>query len=218
MASTSPVRVWDLPVRVFHWCLVMGIGVSLATGLEGSETSMQIHLVSGQINLALILFRLAWGFVGGVHARFAQFLRSPRATIHNLSDLAARRFRAYPGHTPAGGWMIMLMLVVIGLEATTGLFATDDISITGPLNHLVNDAAAHAITEIHEFLYPVTITLVCVHLAAIAGYWIFGRQNLAAAMIHGYKRSPDAVSDALLAGRGLLVAIAVAALIYVLLG
>lgn len=214
MATISRVRVWDLPVRAFHWCLAIGVGVSLFTGLEGSAASMEVHIVSGQINLALIAFRLVWGFLGGIHARFGQFLRGPAATLQNLRDLAARTFRAYPGHTPAGGWMVLLMLAVIGVEASTGLFATDDIDIAGPLNYLVNDAAADVLTETHEFLYPVTITLVSIHILAIFGYRVLGGQRLVGPMVHGYKSGLDANDEALLAGRGLLVAAIVGALVY----
>jgi cytochrome b len=217
MSTNSRTRVWDLPVRAFHWCLVLGVGVSLYTGLEASEQSMRIHLVSGQVNLALVLFRLAWGFIGGPHTRFGAFLRGPEAALRNLQDVLGRVFRPYTGHTPAGGWMIALMLMVIGAEAATGLFAEDDVDIAGPLNHLVTTRVADALTEIHELLYPVTITLICVHVLAIVAYRFIGKQRLVGAMIHGYKRGIGAADAPLLAARGLAVAAIVGTIVYMAL-
>ena len=129
-------RIWDLPTRLFHWVFAALIVFSFVTGKMGQ---MEWHVLSGKTILALLLFRIAWGFAGGGYARFVEFVKGPGETIGYALGVLRGTARRYLGHNPLGGWSIVAMLVLVALQASTGLFATDDIYTDGPLAHLVSD-------------------------------------------------------------------------------
>ena len=128
--SERRILVWDLPVRLFHWLLVMLVIVSFVTGELGG-TWMQIHLWSGYTILGLLLFRLAWGFIGGHHARFSSFVRGPNAVRRYARTLWDRSAPRHLGHNPLGGWSVLAMLLLLLFQVATGLFANDDIFTQG---------------------------------------------------------------------------------------
>lgn len=183
------VEVWDLPVRVFHWALAGLIAFSWWSGEEGGLT-LQYHQWSGYAVLALVLFRLIWGFVGGEYARFATFVRGPRAVL-----AAARRlFDARPlddvGHNPVGGWMVVALLVCLLVQTGTGLFANDDILTEGPLYKWVSKDTSDFLTGVHETNFLVLGALVAVHVLAIVWHRVRKGESLAPAMITGRKPVP----------------------------
>ena len=186
---SAPVRVWDLPTRVFHWSLVLLLIGAYATG-EFGWLSMDWHFRFGYAILGLISFRVLWGFFGGEHARFARFLRGPRAVFAYL-----REGRPVAGHNPLGGWAVLLLLLVIAVQAITGLFASDDIFVFGPLSSLVSSATSSRMTDLHEFGETALLLLVALHLSAVIGYGVFKRRNLTRTMITG-RASIDGASDA----------------------
>lgn len=182
--TASPqVPVWDLPVRIFHWALVLLVICQVATAQLGGN-AMEYHALGGYAILALVLFRIVWGFVGGRHARFADFLRGPADVWRHLRGRAAETL----GHNPAGGWSVALMLVSLLLQALSGLFANDDIMMEGPLaKHVSSDASALA-TLVHDINAGVLLTLIAIHLLAVL-YYLFGKkQNLIGPMFTGRKR------------------------------
>ena len=122
-----PIKVWDLPIRVFHWSLVITLCVSAYTGLTGGFTEMDIHMQSGMVALALVAFRIGWGVLGSHYARFTQFVRGPRAVLQSI-----RAPVDAPGH-PLGALSIIALLVSLLVQISTGLFANDDIFTEGPL-------------------------------------------------------------------------------------
>jgi len=194
----SWITVWDLPTRVFHWSLAILVGTSIYTGLDGGLAAMEWHMRSGYAILVLLLFRLAWGFAGTRHARFRNFIRGPRAVLHYLGTLGKYRrtrnddIHHPPGHNPAGGWMVVLMLVVLAGQAVTGLFATDDVFLEGPLAYLADAETQSLLTSIHHLGFEFLLVLIGLHVAAILLYWRPGRIALLPAMLHGRKRqSPD---------------------------
>ena len=130
-AALRRVKVWDLPVRIFHWTLVLLIAFSWWSGKEGGNV-MQYHMWSGYAILTLVLFRVVWGFCGSSSARFTGFVRGPRAAIAYLRTLTERRAGAHLGHNPLGGWNVVLLLVCILIQAGTGAFANDAIVPQGP--------------------------------------------------------------------------------------
>jgi len=145
------------------------------------------HVRSGKFILALILFRIAWGFVGGQHARFASFLSGPGAAIGYLCALLRGSAKRYFGHNPLGAWSAVAMLLVVLVQGVTGLFATDDIATDGPLRYLVSGATSSRLTTIHRYGINVLMALVALHLVAIAFYLVVKRDNLARAMVTGKK-------------------------------
>ena len=182
----NKILVWDLPLRMFHWMLALLVTISIVSAHIGGN-AMQIHLRSGYTILTLVLFRILWGFFGGTHARFAAFVRGPAAAIAYLKALRRQTAGRHLGHNPAGGWSVMLMLAVLLIQAGTGLFSNDDIATEGPLAKLVSKAWSDRITGIHDINVVVLYVLIGLHLAAVAFYFFFKRDNLVKPMLTGFK-------------------------------
>jgi cytochrome b len=182
-----PLLVWDLPTRLFHWLLLILVTVSFVTGYLGGLW-MRYHVWSGCSILGLLVFRLVWGFVGGRYARFSAFVRGPATALRYARAMLRRESSRYPGHNPLGGWSVMAMLTVLLVQATTGLFATDDIFTKGPLYPWVSDATSHWLTHIHMLNQEVILLLVSLHVAAVLFYLIIKRENLIKPMLTGHKQ------------------------------
>lgn len=190
-----PVRVWDAPVRLVHWSLVGLIAWSWWSGTEGGLT-MTWHMRSGYAILTLLLFRLVWGFIGGRHARFRDFLYAPRAVAAYTRTLFSRQAHLYAGHNPVGGVSALLMMLCILVQAVTGLFASDDVLTEGPLYGLIDKATSDWLTTVHFYNFYVLLALVGVHVAAILFYRVWKRENLVGAMITGCKNLPPELAPA----------------------
>lgn len=185
-ASPRTILVWDLPTRLFHWVLAALVVFSVVTGKVGGN-AIAYHMWSGYAILALVAFRLVWGFVGGRHARFASFLRGPRAVIAYAKGLATGRHAPHLGHNPLGGWSVVAMLAALLLQVGAGLFVDDEIATQGPLNKYVSGATAALLTTIHRVNAKVVLVLVGVHVAAVLFYLVAKRENLVRPMVHGRK-------------------------------
>jgi cytochrome b len=174
------VQVWDLPLRVFHWALAVLLVAQVVTATLGGN-AMEYHALGGYAILALLLFRLAWGFLGGTHARFGDFVRGPSAVLGYLRGRLAPR----AGHNPLGGWSVVAMLLSLLLQAATGLLATDDVMMEGPLARHVPERVVEVATSIHDVNAVVVLALVGLHLAAIAYYVVVKKRNLVLPMVTG---------------------------------
>ena len=206
------VPVWDAPTRLFHWALALLVVVSFTTGKLGGSW-MGWHLKSGYAILALLAFRIAWGFVGSDTARFPHFLRGPRAAVLYARQLVAGAPPSSPGHNPLGGWMVVLMLAILLLQAATGLFADDEVRAQGPLAVLVSEATVRQMTQVHSVNEWIVVGVVIVHVVAIAAYQWGLRRDLVGPMVHGGTGAPASrLSPSWLAA--LLLALAAAAVYY----
>jgi cytochrome b len=184
------VRVWDLPTRLFHWALVAAI--------IGSATTVQLHWMAehalfGYAILTLVIWRVLWGFLGSENARFAHFLKGPRAVLAHLGHLISRRPDRETSHNPLGGWAVVALLVLAGAQATTGLFANDDVLFRGPLFPAVGKAMSDRITSWHYTIKDLLIVMIALHLAAALFYRLWPRHRLVEAMVTGRKTLPDDV-------------------------
>ena len=184
--STARYRVWDLPTRIFHWA-VAALVLAQWCSAEWNLLSMDWHFRLGYALLALVLFRIAWGFVGSESARFSRFLAGPTQVADYAPSLARRAPSAQPGHNPLGGWAVVAMLLVLLAQSVTGLFSTDDISLYGPLSERVSAELADEMTSIHKSLTDVLVILIGLHLTAVAWYSAWKRDGLVAAMVTGRK-------------------------------
>lgn len=184
-----PLRVWDLPVRLFHWAIVALIAISYATY---QFDRLDLHRLSGYTILTLLLFRLVWGFVGSDTARFSAFLKSPVAGLRHLAKFGQRGPDTQVGHNEAGGWMVLVMLALLGFQAVTGLFANDDSIFEGPLFKLVGKATSDRITGLHALSFNLIELVIVLHVAALVAYYVVKRHNLVTPMITGKKRLPAA--------------------------
>jgi cytochrome b len=194
------VRVWDLPTRLFHWLLVFFVVALVATAKIGGG-AMVWHSRMGYAVLTLLLFRLAWGLVGGRWSRFASFVYSPRSVMAYLRGRPAHPDHLV-GHNPLGAGSVFAMLLVLLVQATTGLFTDDEISFTGPLNRLVSTDTGLALTSWHRGWGEWLIWgLVVLHLLAVGWYTFRKRQGIVRPMVVGDKElaapAPASRDDAL---------------------
>lgn len=182
--TRKEIRIWDLPTRLFHWLFAASVIGAIVTVKVGGSW-MDWHLPLGISALALLAFRVIWGFTGPRYARFASFVRSPRQTLAYLRN----QHEAEPaGHNPLGAWSVLALLLVVGVQAFTGLFATDEILTQGPLNQFVSGKVADIMSSIHRLNEKPLFVLIALHLLAILVYAIRGKR-LVAPMITGNKPS-----------------------------
>ena len=189
------VRVWDLPTRVFHWLLAAAVFAALATAWIGGN-AMIWHMRCGLAVMALLLFRLAWGVVGGRWSRFASFIYAPGTVLRYLRGEHRPGDHFEVGHNPLGALSVLALMAVLMVQVATGLVADDEVATTGPLNKLVSNAAGLAATGWHtEAGQWLLIALAALHVAAIAVYRKRGI-NLVVPMITGDKALPADVPPA----------------------
>jgi cytochrome b len=189
-ATPSPprVRVWDVPVRVGHWLMVLAVGTSWWTAETGR---MDWHRYAGYSMLALVSFRIYWGFFGSSTARFSQFVRGPRTIVSYLKG----RWVAMPGHNPLGALSVVVLLALLLTQVALGLFAVDVDGIeSGPLSAHVSFEVGRAAASWHEDLFDVLLWLIGLHIVAVLYYVLHKKESLIAAMLHGRRAGP---SDAL---------------------
>ena len=192
--NTVTVAVWDWPVRIFHWCLVALLVVAVVTVKIGGN-AMEWHMRAGMAILALVLFRILWGFFGSRHARFASFVRGPRAVLAYARSVLKPPHDLHVGHNPLGGWSVIAMLLVLLAQATTGLFSNDDIATDGPLVRLVTKETSDAVTSFHRLNVWVIAALVATHLGAIVFHVVALKESLVHAMVSGRKALPPHHAD-----------------------
>lgn len=176
------IRIWDLPIRLFHWLLVICIIGSFITVKIGGN-AMNWHALLGYCVLALIIFRICWGIIGSHHARFMNFIPSPRGLLNYLSG----KSKVSLGHNPLGALSVVGLLISVGVQAVTGLFANDDIFFEGPFAKYVSNETVGLLTSIHHFNEKVLILLIVLHLCAIFYYQKFKGENLIQPMLLGDK-------------------------------
>jgi cytochrome b len=203
------IKVWDLPVRLFHWAIV--VLILFAWGTQEFD-HMEWHVWIGYTILTLLLFRIVWGFVGSDTARFSRFLRSPVAALRHLAHLSRREPDREIGHNAAGGWMVLVMLALIGVQAGTGLFSNDDGNTEGPLMHLVSKDQSDWLSHIHSVNFKLIEAVIVLHVLAIVVYAVLKRHNLVRPMVTGTKLIPsDAGAPRLVSPVWAVVTLAVAA-------
>ena len=179
------VVVWDAGVRIFHWSLLAAMIGAFVTIKMGK---LQYHTWCGFAILALLLFRVVWGFVGGTHARFASFVKGPGAVIVYLKNTIAGGKETSLGHNPMGALSVLAMLAALLFQAVSGFLTnSDDFFFEAPLYKLVGKELSDKITTLHKLNENVLMVLVGLHLAAIAFYYFFKKENLVKPMLTGVK-------------------------------
>jgi len=191
-SAQEGVKLWDLPVRLCHWSFALLIPAMWWTAENGE---MGWHMRLGLVLLALLVFRILWGFIGSSTARFASFLRGPGTVLAYLRGLGSARSPVI-GHNPAGGWSVAALLAAMLLQVGMGLFAGDPYDgATGPLNGLVRTMTADLLTDWHEAFFYVLLALVALHLAAVAFYLFVKRDNLLRPMVTGSRPAPPGAEE-----------------------
>jgi cytochrome b len=188
VADPVRIRLWDGPVRLVHWALVVLIGFAW----WARRDHLDWHRWAGYGVLGLAVFRIYWGFAGGGAARFASFVKGPRATWAYLRTLARRDPATTPGHNPLGALSIVAILAALVTEVTTGLFAVDvDGFESGPLSYLVSFETGRAASRLHDQTFVLLEVLIALHLAAVAFYLVWKRTDLIVPMITGSRSLPN---------------------------
>ncbi|MBN3759250.1 cytochrome b/b6 domain-containing protein [Burkholderia sp. Ac-20365] len=181
------VRVWDWPVRIFHWLLLVLV---IAAYLTSRYNWMTYHVYIGRIILTLLCFRTMWGFWGSDTARFRRFIVRPSIAFAYIRDLFSQTCEKHIGHTPAGGWMVVALIVVLWMQVLTGLFVSNDVVRVGPLFAIFSGDTTNTLVFVHGILFNVLTLFVAIHIAVVAIYWTVKRQNLIKPMITGIQSLP----------------------------
>lgn len=188
MAAPARVRIWDLPTRLFHWLFAAAVTFAWTSGQFGGSDWREWHFRAGYTIVALLLFRLAWGFAGPRYARFASFPPRLRGLLAGWRDPLPAA-----GHSVRGAWSVYAMLGSAVLQVGTGLFATDGSYSEGPLARFVSNQVVDSLTRVHVINRWLLAALVLLHLAAVAYYALVRRDPLVAAMLHGDRTGIDAM-------------------------
>jgi cytochrome b len=209
--------IWDLPLRLFHWLLVLSIVASWYTSKQDNGL-IEYHLQVGYFTLGLILFRSLWGFLGTTHAKFSNFFPSLNKLLSYIQAFNQPKTINYPGHNPLGSLMVFFMLITIFLQAVSGLFMHDDIFTNGPYYGAIDNNLEAIFVYIHRNSFNVILGAIALHLCAVIFYERVKKQALISAMITGKKSAKmvdkkDSISHSKI-GLAILISFIVAGFIY----
>ena len=209
------ILVWDAPTRLFHWSAVILVAACYVTE---RLNWMQWHAWAGDALLALVLFRLFWGVFGSETARFSHFLVSPLHGLRHLARLHHREPDSQIGHNAAGGWMVLVMILLLLAQCLTGLYINNDIADEGPFTEITPAPVADLIERLHAILWNALFATIALHLLAILAYAIVKRHNLVLPMLTGYKHlHPDMSHPRIVSAMRALLLLSVGVILVILI-
>ena len=170
--------LWDIPTRLFHWLIVACLPLSWWSAESGN---FELHQWLGYSVIVLVVSRVVWGIVGSPHSRFVDFLVGPRRVVAYLRGEQARS----AGHNPLGGWSVVALLLLLLLQAVSGMFNSDDVLFNGPLYHAADVELRDALGLVHEVAFYVLLTLVGLHILAVIYHQFRRHEKLLQAMVRG---------------------------------
>ena len=178
--------VWEWPLRLWHWAVAIAVSVALLTGLLPQLDLFNVHRVAGIAVVALVVFRLLWGVIGGTYARFKHYWTTPRALVHHFTG------QARPStHTAPGVLLTLAVLLTLTLQSVAGLFTTDDVFYEGPLVQFAEDEFVETATDLHHQIWKFILALIAIHLSAHIVYLCFLRSRIPLSMFSGRKLTED---------------------------
>ncbi len=202
MSEKQTAKTWDLPTRLYHWILALLIAGALITSQveESFNPTIPVHRTIGLMIFGVIIFRLLWGFFGNAQARFRNFplfpLRRVRQDVATLG--VGGKPQHWKGHSPIGSWSAVALLLLIGLQATTGLMTQDDIVVVGPLVYYLPNSVVVFATQTHYLLPKFFIPLIAIHIFAVFWHEYARKHKILKAMFVGHRpKPPDAQADAI---------------------
>ncbi|RZK02031.1 MAG: cytochrome B [Flavobacterium sp.] len=214
--DSSTIKVWDLPVRIFHWLLVILFVAAYVTNSLGTNY-FTYHLWCGYAVIVLVSFRIIWGLVGTYHARFSNFIRNPLTTIKYALNTLKNTEKHYVGHNPLGAIMVIVLLLTILAQAITGLFTNDEILNLGPLYGYITDELSLKLTSLHRQLFYWILGAVALHIIAVLVHVFFKRDNIIKAMFTGKKLTKDVVDDKSISSSKILLAVIIVIMLALIL-
>lgn len=188
--DVATVRVWDVPTRLFKWALVVLVVFQVVTGKLAGDW-LKWHFWSGYAVLALLIFRILWGFVGSTTSRFSDLVKGPLAGLTHLRALLGAGAPREAGHNAVGGWMVLALILALLVQVGSGLFATDDIATDGPLVAVASERWVKRMSTLHHLWINLLYVMVALHVVAAVLYLVVKKQNLIAAIITGRKKRDD---------------------------
>ena len=190
MERAGEIKVWDLFVRIFHWTLVVGFFIAYLS----EEDMIGLHVWSGYLVFSLVLLRVTWGFIGSLYARFSDFVYGPGEIVRYVSQVISFRAPRHFGHNPAGGAMIVLLLMCLFVTAFTGMVLYGVETQSGVLGHLasllgvIGEQGEEIFEDMHEFFANLTVVLVVIHVGGVIYESLLHKENLVRSMFTGYKK------------------------------
>lgn len=184
--------VWDWPVRVSHWLMVVLFSGLIFTGKSDADY-MQYHFYMGYSLSAVIIARVLYGFYGSYYARFSQFVKGPKSAFRFAMSLLSGRPKKYIGHNPVGALMVVALLLALTVQWGTGLFNSDEVFWFGPFNTLISQEWVSQLASIHRFLPDILLGMVAVHVLAVFYHELCLKERLINAMIHGRKTKTESI-------------------------
>jgi len=215
-AQPKTLKIWDLPVRLFHWSLVSLFIAAYITNALGTSY-FKYHLWCGYAIIVLVSFRIIWGLVGTYHARFSNFVRNPITTLKYAISVVKKNEKHYVGHNPLGAVMVIVLLIAILVQAVTGLFTNDEIFNTGPLYGYISDSLSLQLTSLHRQLFYWILGAVVLHILAVLIHVFFKHDNIIKAMFTGKKSAQHAEDGKSIGSSRIILAIIIIALLSLLL-
>jgi cytochrome b len=194
MTKPAQIKVWDPVVRFFHWSLASAFLIAYVT----EEDLLSVHIQAGYLVVGLLAIRIIWGFIGSRYARFSDFVYSPSAIIRFLKNTLALRARRYLGHNPAGGAMIMMMIISLLAVTISGILLLGAEEQSGPVAHWFTQAGSfqgETLEELHEFFANFTLLLVFIHVAGVLVESLIHKENLVSAMLDGFKAADTSTHE-----------------------
>jgi len=187
MSHTTRIQVWDPLIRLFHWTLV----VSFVIAYVSEDDFLNLHVLAGYYISGLLIVRVIWGLVGSRYARFTNFIYAPATVKQYLSDLVHLRARSYLGHNPAGGAMVLAMLLSLSLTVISGLITYGAEEQAGPLLVWVSDWNGGLWEELHELFANLSLLLVVLHILGVIVSSLLHGENLIRSMWTGNKEQQE---------------------------
>lgn len=209
--------IWDLPLRLFHWLFAVTVIASWYTSDQDNDL-IELHMQLGYFALGLLIFRIAWGFFGTKHSLFSSFFPTPKRVLLYIKALKNGEINKSSGHNPLGSLMVFMMILLISLQAISGLFINDDVFSSGPYYGSVSKEVEQIMMFLHHNVFDLMIAAIVFHLLAIAYYVRIKKQSLILPMISGKKpRSLINVADEIVHSKlwlAIIIAIAVTVFVY----
>lgn len=193
--ATRPLRIWDLPTRLFHLLLILCVTGLVVTAELGGDL-MVWHFYLGYSVLTLVMFRLVWGLWGGHWSRFVHFVPTPSRLCTYLRAVRTQPHSPAVGHNPLGALSVLSMLFFLLAQVFSGLLSDDEIAAAGPWTHWAPSSWIEFATEYHtEIGKPILIVLVLLHVAAVLYHKRIQHDDLITPMLTGDKTLPSAMTD-----------------------
>lgn len=209
-SSNSGYLLWDWPVRLIHWLIALLIPASWWTAEQGY---LDVHQWLGLTMLVAVMTRLVWGFIGSPQARFADFLRGPKAVLGYFRGEPS----GTPGHNPAGAWSVMALWLLVLLQVVTGTVNSDDVLFTGPFHYALDSDLIDTLASFHEPLFNITLVLIGLHLLAVLYYELRLSKRLLKPMLLGRAENREGTGPPQPLYKAILVALMLAGVLWMLM-